>query len=427
MGTIKNIFGNKFLVSIITLISGSAIAQALLFFAGPLLSRLYSPSEFGVFGVYAAIVAIVASVASLKYELAIVLPKDDEDANALVSLSVVITFVVAIFSLAGMLLLRDFLNARLSYKVDNFIWIIPVGILFSGLFQVFLSYNTRKKKYQNISAGRISQAGMCVGAQTAFHQISTPGIGLVWGKIIGDAIGFVVMLWASFEKGLLHLNKSSWIRMKNNANVYKDFAIYQSPARLLNSLSANLPYMLFAMLFNEEMVGFYMMTARVLTASSTLIGQSTRQVFLKEASALHAKGKSFYSLFKKTTLGLGKLAFLPYLLVGIFAPNIFAFVFGSEWYVSGQYAQLIILWSFMGILNPPSTASIYILGLQRISLIYEIVSLFIRFLAIYVSWSLFDHHLLTVGVYGLSGFALNLFLILYMNRRVKHHHFSVKA
>ena len=54
--------------------------QAIILMAIPLLTRLYDPASFGVAGVFSSITAIFYPLSSLRYELAIPLPKPDEDA-----------------------------------------------------------------------------------------------------------------------------------------------------------------------------------------------------------------------------------------------------------------------------------------------------------------------------------------------------------
>ena len=64
--------------------SGTAISQGILIAATPILTRIFSPENFGIFALYLSIVGTISLVSSWKYELAIVLPDKDDDAKALV-------------------------------------------------------------------------------------------------------------------------------------------------------------------------------------------------------------------------------------------------------------------------------------------------------------------------------------------------------
>ena len=73
--------------NVLTLLSGTVIAQALPILFAPVLTRIFSPEEFAVYGVYIAVVMFCTVLSSGRYELAIILPEDDEKAINLLSLS----------------------------------------------------------------------------------------------------------------------------------------------------------------------------------------------------------------------------------------------------------------------------------------------------------------------------------------------------
>ena len=78
---------SEFYKNVLTLMSGTLIAQALPFFTSPILSRIYSPENFGVYGLFTSIVGVTAVLATGRYELAIMLPKKETDARTIVKIS----------------------------------------------------------------------------------------------------------------------------------------------------------------------------------------------------------------------------------------------------------------------------------------------------------------------------------------------------
>jgi O-antigen/teichoic acid export membrane protein len=63
--------------SVALVTAGSVLGQGLVLASAPLLTRLYTPADFGVLAVYGSIVSLVAVVAALRYELAIALSRHD--------------------------------------------------------------------------------------------------------------------------------------------------------------------------------------------------------------------------------------------------------------------------------------------------------------------------------------------------------------
>lgn len=56
------------------LATGTAVGQVISFALMPIITRLYTPADYGVFGVFTALVTILGSVVGLKFEAAILLP-----------------------------------------------------------------------------------------------------------------------------------------------------------------------------------------------------------------------------------------------------------------------------------------------------------------------------------------------------------------
>src|SRR5437016_4628670 len=89
---------SKFIRNTMVVMSGTVLAQAISFALMPLLSRAYSPADFGVFGAFYALFAVFAAATTLDYAQAVVLPKRDQDAISLFVVSCVSTFFIAILS-----------------------------------------------------------------------------------------------------------------------------------------------------------------------------------------------------------------------------------------------------------------------------------------------------------------------------------------
>jgi O-antigen/teichoic acid export membrane protein len=93
--------------NVVMLFAGTAIAQAIPVAISPILTRLYSPEEFGLFALFFSISNLLGVIATARYELAIVLPKDEEDANKLEKLCYVISVLIGLVLMVIVLLLHD--------------------------------------------------------------------------------------------------------------------------------------------------------------------------------------------------------------------------------------------------------------------------------------------------------------------------------
>ena len=78
------------------IVSGIGLAQLLIALATPVLSRLYSQSSFGISTVFISITLIISTVACLRYEFAILLPKEERDAVHLLRISLLSIILVSL-------------------------------------------------------------------------------------------------------------------------------------------------------------------------------------------------------------------------------------------------------------------------------------------------------------------------------------------
>ena len=410
---------NYFLLNVITLVSGSAISQGILLTATPFLTRFYTPEEFGIFALYIAVVGIISVIASWKYELAIMLPKKEDDAHALLFLSVIITFITSILIFVLIFIFNDFITRNIT-NFATFMWLVPLGVLITGLLQVFTAWSTRKEFFKPISSARIAQSISTSLGQIylKFNNLLSPG--LIWGNLLGTLFSLLVLIFYTIKKHTIQLKLISSERVISNMIRYKDFPKYQSFSVLINSFSQHLPVILLTYFYQSEIAGFYMLTHRALNTPARLIGGSVRQVYYQRASKLFSENKSIKQLLQKTTIGIAKVSIIPYLILGILGRIIFTIIFGSEWFVSGIYAQILIIFIFVLTINPPAVMTIQILGMQKFNLKYEILLLIFRFLSIYIGYQFFNNHFISIGLFSVVGVAFNIFLIIFIFKKVQN-------
>ncbi|MDQ1298338.1 MAG: hypothetical protein QG558_877 [Campylobacterota bacterium] len=396
-------------MQIATLMSGSLAAQVIMFAAMPIITRLYSADEFGMYSLFFSIISIVGVVSSWKYDLAIMLPKSDRDAQALVFLSIGITTVMTAISIIVVYLLYDFLITYFT-GAPYIIWLIPLGIGITGFFQIFNAYSSRQQFYKKIATVKVSNSLLTAAVQ-GFSKFMFKFDGLVLGKIFADMVSVLLLLNQHVKRQTLQLKSLSRRRLIVNAKRHDHFPRYQSFTVFLNAISQNLPVLLLAYFYSAEIAGFYALTVRILQAPIVLIGSSTREVYYQKASKMYAEGKNIFDLYLKTTKGLVKLFILPLIIVGLTGEALFGFIFGASWEASGVFAQILILWFFFLFINTPSIITYSILKLQKVQLKIEIVSLVLRFLAIYLGFYFFDSYLVSVTLFSISSILINIYAI----------------
>ena len=409
LSKLKSIKNNTYIIQIITLMSGTLIAQVITLAFIPIITRLYTPAEFGLYSLFFSIVSILGLVSSWKYDQAIMLPKSDKDAQALVFLSILITLGM-VFLVIFILII--FNNYFVEYFNGNkmFVWMTPIGITMLGMLQIFNAYSSRKQFYKKITTVKVVSSFTVVGVQSVskyFFKLD----GLVLGKILADTLSLLLLFKFHYKKNTLQLKVLSKRRIIVNAKKYEHFPRYQSFTVFFNAVSQNMPVLLFASLYSPEIAGFYALTVRVLQVPVGLIGSSTKEVYYQRASKMYANGEDIFNLYKKTTLGLIKIFIIPFLTVLFFGEYFFSFVFGEQWLPSGSIAQIVILWSFSGFINSPSVMTYSILNIQATQMKIEFISLILRLISISAGWYFSSSYTLSLVLFVGFSIVVNLFII----------------
>jgi len=414
---IEKIKSNTYLLQIMTLMSGTLIAQIIMFSFIPILTRLYTPSEFGLYSIFFVLASMIGSISSGNYEQAIMLPKLDKDAQALVFLSIVVTFfIVAILSIV-LIVFYDFF---LDYFQNNsyLIWLLPISTLSIGLMQIFDAYSTRKEFYKKIAQVKVVASVTTISTQTISKYLFKLN-GLIAGKVIADMFALLLLIAFHIKKQTLELKNISKREIKLNAKRYEKFPKYESLSTLVNAFSQNVPLLMFTSLFSPAIAGFYSLTARAMQTPLSLVSASTKSVFYQKVSIIHANGGDIYPIYMKTTLGLLKLFILPLVIILFFGQELFTIVFGQEWRESGLIAQIVIFWFLFVFISPPTTIMFNIYGLQGIRLIIQIVTLGLRILAIYLGYYLYHSYFASIVFFVIVGIIHNGGVMIYIYQIIK--------
>ncbi len=76
------------------MILSSGMAQVILIITTPIITRLYSPTEFGEFTIFSNIAMILIPIINARYDLLIVNTKNDRSANILSQISFLISLLI---------------------------------------------------------------------------------------------------------------------------------------------------------------------------------------------------------------------------------------------------------------------------------------------------------------------------------------------
>lgn len=385
--------------------TGTTIAQTIPIVISPILTRIYTPEDFGVFALFIALTGILSTVASGRYELAIILPKKDEDAINIFALGFLIITSLSLFLLVFVVLFNGYFTKLLNNESIGFwLYFIPIAVFFTGIFNLLSYFNNRKKNYKDIANATIIKSIMLAIVQLSVGFMKEGASGLISGQIVA-ALFANLRLLRNILKDKLLISKISKIKMISLAKHYKDFPKYQAPHAMLNTFSSNLPIYMFTPFFGVTVVGWYALSIRIVVAPMMILAGASAKVYNQKVTQLHSESGDAYGFTNRLLKSLLKKIIIPFFVIVIFAPNIFSIVFGENWREAGIYTQILSPWLLMVFFTATISFIPSLLNLQKKALFLEIIYSILRVVAIVIGIFYNSVHIALV-CYSIVGFSM---------------------
>lgn len=371
MISIKKLQNNTFVRRVAVLVGGTAIGQAVAILALPILTRLYGPEAFSVLAVYVAVLTIVASVSGLCFEYAIPLPRQKHIAAALCVLALASTLLLSIALFFVLEFAPQFLNKVTENKIEQYLWLIPIGVFFVGLYNALQYWSTRNKKFSLISKTRVTQSLAGTGVKLTGGLLNpSSSLGLIIGQLIAQGFGFIglgLSLIKNDLKAFISLKKKHF---KIALYKYQNFPKFTTLEVLSNNASAQLPVILIAYYAVGEEAGYLMIAMQLLSAPLGMLSGAVSQVYLAEGADSYHRGE-LEAFTKKTMLGLAKIASAPLLGLLFVAPLLTPYFLGDNWSRTGVLISWMVPWFFVQFVTSPVSTSLYFTGNQKLAFILQ--------------------------------------------------------
>jgi|CZCA01.1.fsa_nt_gi O-antigen/teichoic acid export membrane protein len=392
----------SFIRNVVTLMTGTTFAQALMILVAPILTRLYSPEDFGVYALYTSILGIIAVIACWRYELAIVLPEQDEDAANLLVLSICICFGMAALTLILVALFRNpVANLLGAPELAPWLWFMPLSLIAAGLFQAFNYWSTRRKQFRRLAVRQITQSTVTAATQlgTGFALHPGPG-GLISGSIIGQLAATGRLAWQTYNDDKKYFLVIKLWHIKDKFVEFRRFPQMLTWSGLLNTVSVQLPVILMSYFFGPSIIAHYVLGYRVLTVPMTLVGSSVAQTFFPWGTEAYRRGELGSSVIKISVV-MFNAVLVPIVLIMICGPDLFTIIFGNAWRIAGEYIVWLSPWILFQFISSPLSSVFLILQRQDINLIFDGLLFLLRVVIIMIGGSL-NNPLLTIQIYGIT-------------------------
>lgn len=420
----NSFFKSEYFKNIATLLSGSAAAQVILLVISPILTRLFTPADFGIFGLFTAISTILGMVASGRLEIAILLPEKDLEGTRIFQLClwIALFFSILILLIGVFIAPIDFVRQSTIFKYRY--W-LAATVFLQAAVQSYTGLLNRFKNYGGITRARLFGSFGIATFSILLGFFKFGAIGLILGKLAGQFIETIGLFFSKKTSENTTNHRSSEVvtersRSAENSNSktdvsykklfskYSVFAKFSTIEGLLNNIFKQIPIFALSAFFSETATGHYSFAQKIIGAPSGMLAGSVGKVFYQKAVENNRKNDGSLRLFFKQNMKtLGMIIVPVSIFVIALSPTLFDFVFGDEWRTSGIYAAWLMPFIAVAFVKAPLSCIIDIKNKLKANLLFEIGFLLITIGAFYLAFAENDA-LLGISIFSLGNAGLGL-------------------
>ena len=381
---LKEILSSRLLRDSGKLLSANVVAQAVGLIIYPVLTRLYSQADFGLLSLFVSISNVLVLISTLEYQYAIVITNSKQKSRAAVHLSL---FLLTIFSLLLVFLLPLRHIIARWFNADGLaecMWLLPIFVLFGGIWNILNLYLTRKKRFGVISHYKVSSSLWSAGCKLGFGYAGIWGLGLVYSTVIAPVISLLSVVTIYLRKQVGNIFKIDYGEVISVAKEYKRLPMFSLPRALVNCLGGSLPALILASAFSLEELGFFSMALMLaFMPVSTVIGSVQQVLFQQTADAVnnHRSIKHrLYGLIRNTLFVVVPFFAILYFIL----PWLTELLLGAGWAQSGIYIRYMLPWLVFVCLNGLVCFVADVFMQQKIGFVFECVILIARVIGMVV-------------------------------------------
>jgi O-antigen/teichoic acid export membrane protein len=355
--------------NIFTLMTGAGLAQAIPIIISPILTRLYTPQEFGILALYMSLCTLLSVFAAGRFDLALIEPAEDAEARGLLFAGLKISVFFCLIITAILVFLTTEIATLLGDPNDVF-WIrlVPITVFSMSCFSLFTYWLNRQKNFTGMNASRIlnsiSIAGLSLGI--AFTDFKV--YGLLLGYMIGQLLT-VTYQWIRYvqKEYMKPCSKFWWVTKK-----YSRYPKYLIPATLAGTVAGESPVLLLTRIFDASIAGLFSFVNRVTVSPMSIVGNSIGEVYRVRAAEQYQKQGECLKIFQRHLLFLIIIGFFPWLVLFLFGPTLFTIIFGEQWRVAGEMATVLSFVVWFQLVSTPLSYTITFNHSQHLDLYLQI-------------------------------------------------------
>jgi O-antigen/teichoic acid export membrane protein len=322
----------KLLKTSLLLGSGTLVAQGITFLSLPIISRIYSPSEYGNLVFLLTITGLFVPIATLKIETLLVTISSETKMNEYFKLSLITSTLISLF-LGVLFFASEILkNGDGDDRKITMAFFFSVILFVQALSVLTIQLSLRARTYNRITQSSIVQSASTNTLQILLGKIEPTASTLVGSFFLGRLFGVIPMAKKPIK--IIRETKLDFPKITIFKSILKENK-FLIPASFLEVANTGLAIFIISMFFGYQYSGFVGMAQSLLMVPVTLFAGSIGSIVAAELSAINRditkQGSDKIQILRQLIKPVLAM-FTIYVMFFIFAANaVLGIIFNDEW------------------------------------------------------------------------------------------------
>lgn len=348
---------NEFLRHVLTLMSGTMLAQLLTMATALVLGRVFSPSQMGLYSGVMAVAAFLIPLAAWRYDMAIVLPDSDADGRQMVRLATGLNTLTSVLVMVIMALFGGPIAHAIHHPEARW-WLLWCGpIVWSWAQFTILNYwANRQKNFKLVSHNAVINAVVTNVSQVGAGLGHLGVVGLLGGTVLGEfaAVGHSGRTtYGQIMRGREPDARSYRALMRE----YRKMPLLNLPNAMVDQVRLQGITLMLLTLLGAGEVGQFGMAWRLVQAPMASINTALNQVLLQRLS--RARPGEMTRLVRSSMKRSALIGVVPFAIIYFLAPTLLPIVLSNDhhkWHLAGQVTALLVPWLYLNFITQPISA-----------------------------------------------------------------------
>lgn len=362
---------HDFLTSVLKVISGTGVAQLVAMVAMFVVTHKVSPDEWGTYTAVYSAAAFVIPVASLRYDMAIVLPRDDGEAKAIFWLATKINAIISTVATLVMIPLGGVLARLLDAPAGTRWWMLAVGLFIFTYceYSIVNFWANRRKQFGVIGTNAVWNQSITAAGRLA---AAFTGLG-AGGQVVAAIVGEVAGLW-NFRTRLgkdLTAIQATPIRTRVLMRKYRKMPLLTAPNVVVDSLRQQGIVWVLGLTYSRATMGLFGLAWSLMQVPASVINQAMSQVFFQRLSVTDAG--HMFRIVRKTAVRSALVGIVPFALLYVLVPPVLPMLLGAKYAAVASISVALVPWLYMNFITSPVSNLFIVTRNNGLALVFAVV------------------------------------------------------